>query len=127
MKKLEVEINISGYPVGTLRWFNNIIDHSKLVISDVRSDYPAIYLRTDNGDDTYIYRFLCKRATEDTNSSCIITEDGYACTYPQQIYDIIGFESKPLTPNCYRAIKELIMEAKDIFAEWWENDGKLKK
>lgn len=115
MKGLNVIFELSNYPVGTHGWFVNIYNNSELVISDRGSEQPAIYLKTDNGDGTYTYRFLCKKATEEFNSSFVLTEDGYACA------DMISFAKIPITPNCKQAIEELITNAKDIFANWWEN------
>jgi hypothetical protein len=118
---INVIFELSNYPIGTLGWILNIIDNSELVISDRGSELPAIFLKTDNGDGTYTYRFLCKKATEDTNSSFVLTDDGYACAYPQNSHDMVGFEKNPLTPACKKAVEDLIMDAKDVFAEWWEN------
>jgi hypothetical protein len=121
MKGLEVKFELSEYPIGTHRWFVNIVNNSDFVIWDDGNEQPAIYLKTDNGDGTYTYRFLCKKATEDTSTLFLLTEDGYACAYPQKLHDMVGFAKNPITPNCKQAIEELITNAKDIFANWWEN------
>jgi len=122
MKELKAEFEYPEYSIGTLNWFNDILNHSKFAITNAIDGFLAIYLITDNGGGIYTHSFLCRKATDDTNSSYMLTDDGYACAYPQQTCELVGFEKEPLTPACKKAIEELIMKAKEIFAEWYENE-----
>lgn len=121
MKKIiEIKVECKGAAVGTLGWFNSIIKDSEFVIKNCKDGTPAIFLKTKREDDKFDYRFLCKKYNQSEDPTGYnITNDGYACEIPEGDTYISGLFNIPLTPACKKAVKELIIKAKDVFAEWW--------
>lgn len=122
---IEIKIECKGSAVGTIGWFNSIMEKSEFVIKNNKSGVPAIFLRTMNADGTDKHRFLCRKADSTTYPDYNITDDGYACEIAEgDGYNAYGFVNHPITPACRKAVEDMIDKAKDVFAEWWENDGK---
>ena len=120
--QIEIKIEDKGHALGTLGWFKKLMENSELVIRN-ENGLPGIYLKTTDEKGDVKYRFLCRKWDELNDSEFYrLTFDDYLCVKPQG-YEENGLFNMPLTPACYKAVEALINEAKEAFADWWENDG----
>jgi len=120
---IKVRVDGKGHACGTVGWFKDFLANSELIIKYENSESPEMFLR--NKDEKWNY-FVCKVNHHDDDEYYDII-DGYACTYPIKDYyensSNSGLFNFSLTPACHKVVQEMILAAKDIFAEWWENDG----
>ena len=124
MTKEEIgkQIEDKGHVLGTLGWFKKLMENSELVINE--NGLPGIYLKTTDEKGYIEYRFLCRKWDELNDTyGYRLTDDNYLCVKPQGYDKKNGLFNMPLTPACYKAVEALINEAKEAFADWWENDG----
>lgn len=120
--QIEIKIEDKGHALGTLGWFKKLMENSELVIRN-ENGLPGIYLKTTDEKGDVKYRFLCRKWDELNDSEFYrLSFDDYLCVKPQG-YEENGLFNMPLTPACYKAVEALINEAKEAFADWWENDG----
>ena len=120
--QIEIEIEDKGHALGTLGWFKKLMENSELVINE--NGLPGIYLKTTDEKGYIEYRFLCRKWDELNDTyGYRLTDDNYLCVKPQGYDKKNGLFNMPLTPACYKAVEALINEAKEAFADWWENDG----
>jgi hypothetical protein len=121
---IEIKIECKGEAVGTLGWFNSIMQKSELVIKNTKKGTPAMFLKTPTKDGTFAYQFICEKAvTTEDNSGYIETNDGFVKIYAEQTNGYLDcFSNYPLTPACKIKVKEMIDLALEKFTEWWEND-----
>jgi hypothetical protein len=121
--QIEIKIEDKGHALGTLGWFKKLMENSELVIRN-ENGLPGIYLKTTDEKGDVKYRFLCRKWDELNDSEFYrLTYDDYLCVKPQGYGQISGLFDVALTPACYKAVEALINEAKEAFADWWENDG----
>ena len=121
--QIEIKIEDKGHALGTLGWFKKLMENSELVIRN-ENGLPGIYLKTTDDKGYIEYRFLCRKWDELNDSEFYrLTYDDYLCVKPQGYGQISGLFDVALTPACYKAVEALINEAKEAFADWWENDG----
>ena len=121
--QIEIKIEDKGHALGTLGWFKKLMETSELVIRN-ENGLPGIYLKTTDEKGYIDYRFLCRKWDELNDSYFYkLTFDDYLCVKPQGYDKESGLFNMPLTPACYKAVEALINEAKEAFADWWENDG----
>lgn len=121
---IEIKVECKGSAAGTLGWFNSILEKSEFVIKNNKAGAPAIFLKTTEDDGRAKYSFLCKKWNQREDPyGYRTTDDGYLCEIPESNFDCHGFSDYPLTPACKKAVEDMISKAKDVFAEWWENDG----
>ncbi len=121
--QIEIKIEDKGHALGTLGWFKKLMENSELVIRN-ENGLPGIYLKTTDEKGDVKYRFLCRKWDELNDSEFYrLSFDDYLCVKPQGYGQISGLFDVALTPACYKAVEALINEAKEAFADWWENDG----
>lgn len=121
--QIEIKIEDKGHALGTLGWFKKLMENSELVIRN-ENGLPGIYLKTTDEKGDVKYRFLCRKWDELNDSEFYrLSFDDYLCVKPQGYDKENGLFNMPLTPACYKAVEALINEAKEAFADWWENDG----
>ena len=121
--QIEIKIEDKGHALGTLGWFKKLMENSELVIRN-ENGLPGIYLKTTDEKGDVKYRFLCRKWDELNDSKFYrLSFDDYLCVKPQGYDKENGLFNVPLTPACYKAVEALINEAKEAFADWWENDG----
>ncbi len=121
---IEIKIECKGHAVGTLGWFNSVMANSEFVIKNSQKGTPAMFLKTTDKEGKVKYSFLCEKYNPKKDPfGYKITSDDYACEIPTGDGYVSGLFDFPLTQACKKAVEEVIIKAKDIFAEWWENDG----
>ena len=121
---IEIKIESKGHSLGTLGWLKRIMERSEFVIKETNLGTPAIFLKTVDEDGKVKYSFLCERFNPNKDPFGFkLTNDGYLCKIPEGDGYVSGLFNHPLTPACKKAVEEMISKAKDVFAEWWENDA----
>ena len=119
---VEIKIECKGEAVGTLGWFNSIMNKSEFIIKNSNTGNPAIFLKTVEEDGKVTYRFLCKKLDNKTNPlGYRLTSDDYLCEVVDNSPIGDGLFGVPLTPACKQAVEDMITTAKEIFKEWWES------
>jgi len=119
---VEIKIECKGEAVGTLGWFNSIMNKSEFIIKNSNTGTPAIFLKTVEEDGKVTYRFLCKKLDNKTNPlGYRLTSDDYLCEVVDNSPIGDGLFGVPLTPACKQAVEDMITTAKEIFKEWWES------
>lgn len=121
---IEIKIECKGEAVGTLGWFNSIIEKSELVIKNRKNGLPGMFLVTNNEDKTISTRFVCcVKDSEEDEMYFKVVKDNYIRVYNQ--VDDYGYKNGlfnfPLTPSCSKKVVEFLDSAVEKFAEWWEN------
>ena len=119
---LNIKIEAAENARGTVRWFMDLLGRSELVIKDTNNGTPCIFLKTLEAENIVRYSILCKNKTEGDERYCKSADGRYSYVAPTEKQDTIGLFNFPLTPSCEKEVRELIGEARDIFADWWEND-----
>lgn len=124
---IEIKIECKGNAVGTLGWFNSIIENSELAIKETKNGSPGMFLKGIAKDGkTTSYQFICKVRSNINND-----DDAHLDTYLSGKYSAVqaestdyidGFSDYPLTPACLKKVNEFIEMAVEKFAEWWENN-----
>jgi len=119
---VEIKIECKGEAVGTLGWFNSIMNKSEFIIKNSNTGTPAIFLKTVEEDGKVTYRFLCKKLDNKTNPlGYRLTSDDYLCEVVDNSPIGDGLFGVPLTPACKQAVEDMITTAKEVFKEWWES------
>ena len=119
---VEIKIECKGEAVGTLGWFNSIMNKSEFIIKNSNTGNPAIFLKTNEDEGKVTYRFLCKKWDKKTDPfGYRLTSDEYLCEVAESRLDGGGLFNIPLTPACKQAVEEVIQTAKEVFKEWWES------
>jgi hypothetical protein len=128
MKQLiEVKIENKGHMLGTLGWFNEIMNKSEFVIKETTEGTPAMFLKTTDDDGKVKYSFLCKKFSDNKDPFGFrLTSDYYLCKIAESHGYVTGLFNFPLTPACKKAVEEMIMRAKDAFKEWFESDSEVE-
>ena len=121
--QIEIKIEDKGHALGTLGWFKKLMENSELVIRKNANGTPGMYLKTVDDKGDVKYRFLCRKYGFSDPSGYRLTNDNYLCEIPHGRGGVAGLFNMPLTPACKKAVETLINEAKEAFADWWENDG----
>lgn len=121
---IEIKIECKGQSVGTLGWFNSLMQDASFVIKESRDGRPAMFLKAKNkGGDGWAYSFLCKKkAAKDEFFGYNLTSDGFLCEIPESDCAFSGFSDYPLTPACRSKVCEMIEKATDAFREWWSEN-----
>jgi len=119
---LNVKIEAAENARGTVRWFKDLLSRSELVIKDTESGTPCIFLKTLEAENIIRCSILCKNKAEGDERYCKSADGRYSYVAPTEKQDTIGLFTFPLTPSCEKEVRELIGKAKDVFADWWEND-----
>jgi len=121
---IEIKIECKGNAVGTLGWFNSIMQGSEFIIKNCKSGEPGLFLKHKNKDsETMSYSFICKKWNQNQDPEAYrIRSNDYLIIYPLNSQYLHGFSDYPLTQACELKVEEMIQIALDKFAEWWEND-----
>lgn len=119
---LNVKIDTAENARGTVRWFKDLLRRSELVIKNTENCTPCIFLKTLETENIVRYSILCKNKTDVDERYCKSADGRYSYVAPTEKQDTIGLFDFPLTPSCEKEVRELIGKARDIFADWWEND-----
>ncbi|HPC13770.1 MAG TPA: hypothetical protein PLN36_05325 [Bacteroidales bacterium] len=119
---LNIKIEAAENARGTVRWFMDLLGRSELVIKDTESGTPCIFLKTLEAENIIRCSILCKNKAEGDERYCKSADGRYSYVAPTEKQDTIGLFTFPLTPSCEKEVRELIGKAKDVFADWWEND-----
>lgn len=121
---MEIYLNHKPTYVGTLDWFEDFMSESDLVIKEIVNGIPGLFLhhKDDMGRDCY--HFLCRKDLNDGYYDDFNkTADGYICVFPSTKLSENGLFDFPLSQQCEKAVDKMILEAKNLFKKWWENDG----
>ena len=119
---LNIKIEAAENARGTVRWFMDLLGRSELVIKETESGTPCIFLKTIEAEHSVQYSILCKNKTDGDERYCKSADGRYSYVAPTKKQYTIGLFNFPLTPSCEKEVRELIGKARDIFADWWEND-----
>lgn len=115
---LEIKIECKGSAVGTLGWFNSVLNESELVVKNSASNgAPAMFLKDKNGK----HRFICK-CFDGKDTYQYKLRGNYMSCYPVEDEQLYGLFDVPLTPACEKRVNEFIDSAVEKFADWWESD-----
>jgi len=119
----EIKIECKGDAVGTLGWFNSVLQKSELVIKNNKDGIPAMFLKQTEGDKTF-YEFICCPYIDMQDTCGYITDDTFKWVHPIHMYNAhqVGLFDHPLTPACHKAVEEFIDKTVDKFVEWWNDD-----
>ncbi len=105
--------------VGTMDWFNSLMDKSEFVIRPTIHNRPALFLKTSGENEEY--RFLCTKKCQERDD-VRETEDGdiypYPCTFGNDYR--YGLFAHPLTPAAEEEVENMLQKAVEAFKEWWE-------
>jgi len=116
---LEIVVENSDKMVGTMDWFNSLMDKSEFVIRPTINNRPALFLKTNGENEEY--RLLCMKKYQETDEFRE-TDDGYI--YPYAVNDTdnykYGFSENPLTPAAAEEVENMLQKAVEAFKEWWE-------
>jgi hypothetical protein len=119
---IEIKVECKGSAVGTLGWFNSILEKSEFVIKNNQTGIPALFLRIKNETGARDH-FICKNE-EGYHENYLTSHDGkyihVAAIENDFVYGLFNFS---LTPACRKAVEGLIEKAVATFDEWWKNDG----
>lgn len=124
---IEIKIECKGKVVGTLGWFNSIMNESEFVIKETKTGLPGMFLKLKNADkkDGFDYKFICKPWNSNQEDPSCYRENGrYLWVYvvSDEFSYTYGFTDYPLTPACENKVDEMIEQALEKFIEWWEGD-----
>lgn len=118
---LEIVVENSDKMVGTMDWFNSLMDKSEFVIRPTIHNRPALFLKTSGENEEY--RFLCMKKYQESDEFRE-TDDGYIYIYPYP-YEVgddykYGLFTHPLTPAAEEEVENMLQKAVEAFKEWWE-------
>jgi hypothetical protein len=123
MKNLiEIKIECKGDAVGTLGWFNSIIEKSELVIKNSKKGSPAMFLKTPQKNGEMGHEFICEKWNVSESPDGYKLVNDFICIVPEGDYYMQGFSDYPLTPACKIKVQEFLDSALEKYQEWWNND-----
>lgn len=116
---LEITVEDGDKMIGTMDWFNSLMDKSEFVIRPTINNRPALFLKTNGENEEY--RFLCMKKYQETDKFRE-TDDGYIYPYPCTSVDDYryGLFTHPLTPSAEEEVENMLQKAVEAFKEWWE-------
>lgn len=123
MKNLiEIKIECKGNAVGTLGWFNSIIEKSELTIKNCKDGTPAIFLKTPIEEGKFKHKFICGVWDGLSDPAYYNQQDSFIWIFPKGDGFVHGFFDNALTPACKLKVEEFIDLAVEKFKEWWNNN-----
>ena len=121
---IEIKIECKGQAIGTLGWFNSMMQDASFVIKEGKSGAPCMFLKAKNkGGDGWAYSFIAKKWDEREDPyGYLLSDDGFLSEISEGDPFASGFSNYPLTPACKIKVEEMIQKGTDAFREWWNND-----
>jgi hypothetical protein len=106
--------------IGTMDWFNSLMDKSEFVIRPRPDGLPALYLKITHGNEEE-FKLLCTKKCQERDD-VRETEDEYIYPYPYEVGDDYkyGLFTHPLTPAAEEEVENMLQKAVEAFKEWWE-------
>ncbi len=120
----EIVVENSDKMVGTMDWFNSLMDKSEFVIRPTIHNRPALFLKTSGENEEY--RLLCMKKYQESDE---FREDEFRETEDEYIYPYsysfgndyrYGLFTYPLTPTAEEEVENMLQKAVEAFKEWWE-------
>ena len=90
--QIEIKIECKGKAVGTLGWFNSMMQDAELVVKETKDGTPGMFLKAKNkGGEGWAYSFICKKFLNNTDTEGYNTTNDYIkYIYAEQDNQFIG-------------------------------------